>query len=335
MTLLRADARRLPLADGVAHCCVTSPPYWGLRDYGVAGQLGLESTPAEYVAEMVSVFREVRRVLRDDGTLWLNIGDSYAQGGRGGIGDASTLQGGRHNQNESRVALKASARRDKADVPEIRGRTDHGLKPKDMLGMPWRVAFALQADGWWLRSDIIWSKPSPMPEAVTDRPTKAHEYLFLLSKSERYAYDARAIAEPVTGGAHARGGGVNPKSSGKNETTGDRRKDGFNERWRVKQNASFSAAVSDLVDRRNRRTVWTIASEPCPEAHFAVMPTALVKPCILAGSPGGGLVLDPFIGSGTVGRVAEDLGRRWIGCDLSAAYLDIASRRTAQLGMIL
>jgi site-specific DNA-methyltransferase (cytosine-N4-specific) len=357
--------------DDSIHCVVTSPPYWGLRDYGVADQLGLEATPEEYVAEMVKVFRDVRRVLRPDGTLWLNLGDCYAQGGRGGVGETSTLGGSRHNQNESRKAQAArqSFRRDDAEVSATQHRQVVGLKPKDMVGIPWRVAFALQADGWYLRSDIIWSKPNPMPESVTDRPTKAHEYVFLLSKSERYFYDADAIKEPVTGAAHPRGMGVNPKAGpkdngredqglrtstrfgrgagfrgtvGKNEQAGlaiaastNRRRVGFNERWRVKQNASFSAAVTDLIDERNRRTVWSIGTEAFAGAHFATFPRKLVEPCVLAGCPAGGIVLDPFGGSGTVGEVAEALGRRWILLELNPEYAALARQRTAQIGLLV
>lgn len=199
--------------------------------------------------------------------------------------------------------------------------------------VPARLAIALQDDGWYLRSSIIWHKPNPMPEAVTDRPTKAHEHVFLLAKSATYYYDAAAIKEPVTGGSHSRGSGVNPKA-GKNEASGDRRKEGFNERWRVKQNASFSAAVSGLVDERNKRDVWTVSTEPTPDAHFATFPRKLIEPCILAGCPAGGVVLDPFGGSGTTGRVAEDHGRRWILFDLNPEYEAIAKRRTAQTGLL-
>jgi site-specific DNA-methyltransferase (cytosine-N4-specific) len=208
-----------------------------------------------------------------------------------------------------------------------------GLKPKDMVGIPWRVAFALQAAGWYLRADVIWAKPNPMPESVSDRPTKAHEYLFLLTKSPAYHYDADAIKEPASDTSHPRGSGVNPKA-GKNEGTGDRRKDGFNGRWRVKQNASFSAALRGTVETRNKRSVWTIPTEPTPDAHFATFPRKLVEPCILAGCPLGGVVLDPFGGSGTVGRVAEDLGRRWLLFDLNPSYAQIARRKTAQTGLL-
>ena len=300
--LVQADARHLPLRDESVQCVVTSPPYWGLRDYGTLGQLGLEPTPEEYVANMVEVFREVRRVLRPGGTLWLNLGDSYAASRSGPIG-ASTLMGDKHHaQHESRKAKEAAGR------PNSRWRFDPwGLKPKDLVGIPWRVAFALQMDGWYLRSDIIWHKPNPMPESVGDRPTKAHEYLFLLTKSERYFYDADAIKEPVSGTAHARGSGVHPKSAPAGSG--------------VRANESFSAAVRELVDERNKRDVWTVASRPYSGAHFATFPEALVEPCIKAGSRPGDVVLDPFNGSGTTGRVALRLGRSYVGTDISREYL--------------
>jgi DNA modification methylase len=296
------------------HCVVTSPPYWGLRDYDVDEQLGLESTPEEYVAKLVGVFSEVRRVLRPDGTLWLNLGDSYAAGGRGGGG---SYMAERKDGSWQRQAIANGYR----SAPP-------GLKPKDLVGIPWRVAFALQADGWYLRSDIIWSKPNPMPESVRDRPTKAHEYVFLMAKSGKYHYDADAIKESVTGNAHHRGSGVNPKATpGKNEQSGDRRRSGFNKRWKVKQNASFSASVTGVVERRNRRTVWTIPTKPFPDAHFATFPPALVIPCIDAGCPEGGVVLDPFAGAGTTGVVAADRGCRFIGIDINPEYCEMARER--------
>lgn len=270
-TVAIGDCREelLKLPECVFRCCVTSPPYWGLRDYGHPGQLGLESSPDEYVATMVDVFREVRRVLADDGTLWLNLGDAYSMStrGAGGSGKQDTNKGTHHSR---------------------RWRVAPGLKPKDLCGIPWRVVFALQADGWWLRSDIIWAKPNPMPESVTDRPTKAHEYVFLLAKSARYYFGADAVAEEAVCS-----GGV----------------------------------------RRNIRTVWPIASQPYSGAHFATMPPKLAERCILAGSAVGDAVLDPFMGSGTVGRVAEDLGRRWFGIELNPEYADMASGRTSQMGL--
>jgi site-specific DNA-methyltransferase (cytosine-N4-specific) len=312
--LIVADARDLPLRDGCVQTVVTSPPYWGIRDYGKAEQIGLEPDLDTYVSAVVLAFREVWRVLRDDGTAWVNLGDGYDAGTR--TTRCPSSKAGKHGYWTN---------------PLINLRTSTDMGAKQMLAIPWRVALALQADGWILRCDVVWHKPNPMPESVKDRPTKAHEYVFLFSKRERYHYDAEAIKEPVTGTAHARGNGVNPKAAGKNERTGDRRREGFNERWRVKQNASFSGAINGLVDDRNCRSVWTIPTRGYDGAHFATFPEALVEPCILAGCPVGGLVCDPFIGSGTVGAVAERLGRRWVGVDLS--YQELAQERTAQRGI--
>lgn len=271
VSLYHGDALEvLPkLPAGSVHCAITSPPYWGLRDYGVEGQLGLEPTPEEYVERMVAVFREVWRVLRDDGTLWLNLGDSYYHGGNG---QRDPVRWPKQSRNEGCRELPKHAKR--------------VGRPKDMVGIPWRVALALQADGWYLRSDVIWHKPTPMPEAVKDRPTKAHEYIFLLTKSARYHYDAKAIAEPVTGNAHCRGSGVNPKAkipAGWDTGEGDHREK--RGRYpRPKQNESFSGAVSGLVEKRNKRTVWTVQSVPYPGAHFATFPPKLIEPCIKAGT---------------------------------------------------
>ena len=287
------------LAEGSVDCCVTSPPYWGLRDYGADGQIGLEATVDEYVGRMVEVFREVRRVLSPSGTLWLNLGDKYA-GARSGAPGASGITSGRNH----RAASGARGRH---------GGKGHGCKAKDLIGLPWRVAFALQADGWYLRSDIIWHKTNPMPEAVKDRPTRCHEYLFLLSPSPRYTYDADAIKVPASPNTHSRGSGVNPKA--KANAAGAR------------QNASFSAAVSGVVTERNRRTVWTIPQEPLSEAHFATYPTKLVEPCILAGCPAGGTVLDPFGGAGTTGLVADRLGRHAVLVEINPEYIEIARSR--------
>jgi DNA modification methylase len=292
-------------------CCVTSPPYWGLRDYGHADQLGLEPTPAEYVANMVDVFRAVRRVLKDDGVLWLNLGDSYASG---------TV--GRNDTDDASLARRAAAYgtgtglgtgpREKASA---RPRPD-GMKPKDLCGIPWRVAFALQSDGWYLRSDVIWAKPNPMPESVTDRPTKAHEYVFLLSKSARYFYDIEAIREPVS-----------PNWSTSNAPTMPEHVDELSGRKEQVRRAY------DVPKGANARTVWSVATEPFSGAHFATMPPALAERCILAGSRIGDTVLDPFLGSGTVGMVAERNGRRWFGCELNPAYESIIKERTAQAGL--
>jgi len=289
------------LEAGSVRCCVTSPPYWGLRDYGVAGQIGLERTPEEYVSRLVAVFAEVRRVLADDGTLWLNLGDSYT----GGANSGGT------NRNNGGPAVRTGLAPKRGD----------GLKPKDLVGVPWRVAFALQADGWWLRSDIIWAKPNPMPESVTDRPTKAHEYLFLLAKSERYFYEATAVAEPTDGRTwHDVTGPPRTDVPGQTKQDGHgRRHKGFNGRY-------FSEPPPTT---RNRRSIWTVATQPFPEAHFAVMPTALVEPCVLAGSAPGDTVLDPFAGSGTVGVVALRHGRRFVGIELNPGYVEMARKRIA------
>jgi DNA modification methylase len=315
--IIRADSREIPLRAGCVQTVVTSPPYWGLRDYGVSGQIGLEPTPDEYVATMVGVFREVRRVLRDDGTVWLNLGDSYANDGKYG-GETGGKQAYLDDNSRKRCG---------------REKRITGLKAKDLIGIPWRVAFALQADGWYLRSDIVWAKPNPMPESVTDRPTRSHEYIFLLSKRERYFYDADAIREPVSGTANGRGAGVNPKAFGANSRVMQDREPSHSNARKIKQNESFSAACRGLVDERNKRSVWAVNSEPTPEAHFATFPQKLIEPCILAGARAGDLVLDPFLGSGTVGRVCERLGRRWVGLELSDAYIGIAENRTAQRGL--
>jgi DNA modification methylase len=253
-------AKLLKIPDNTFHTCITSPPYWGMRDYGHSGQIGAEELLPDYVDNLVSVFREVRRVLREDGTFWLNLGNTYTSGGRA--------------WRDTDVKNKGRAMSYRPDTPE-------GLKPKDLIGVSWMVAMALQLDGWYLRSDIIWHKPNCQPESVKDRVTVAHEYLFMFSKSEGYYFDQEAIKEATTDG------------------------DG----------------------RKNRRTVWSINTEPCKEAHFAVFPRALVRPCVLAGSPPDGLVLDPFFGSGTVGVVAIESGRRCMGVEAKPEYVEIAKER--------
>jgi DNA modification methylase len=301
-----AGLRTLP--DASVHCCVTSPPYWGLRDYGHDGQIGLEQTPEEYVARMVEVFREVRRVLRDDGTLWLNLGDSYCGGG-GYAPDAPCNR--QRAEGESWGTMNAfSVREGEARKKARPGYTPPGLKPKDLVGIPWRVAFALQADGWWLRQDIIWHKPNPMPESVRDRCTKAHEYVFLLTKSERYYYDAEAVSEASVGEL--------PISRMKNHEGTKRAKI---------QSLAASTLGTPANQTRNRRSVWTVTTKPYSGAHFAVMPPDLVEPCIKAGCPEGGTVLDPFAGSGTTLAVAAELGRNAIGCELNPEYIALAERR--------
>ena len=302
---------REQFADESVQCCVTSPPYWGLRDYGVEGQLGLEATPELYVAKMVEVFREVKRVLKKDGTLWINLGDSYASTPPGnttkGVSVKSTLHGVNGVSGAYRDTLAQSVQTKRNTIVGC-------LKPKDLVGIPWRVAFALQADGWYLRSDIIWHKPNPMPESVTDRCTKSHEYLFLLSKNERYYYDADAIAEPLETPAHAPG----------NKKVDASRND-----------ADQMQKVWGLSGTRNKRTVWTVATSPYAEAHFATFPPKLIEPCILAGCPSGGLVLDPFAGSGTTIQVAQQLGRQGVGIELNPAYITLAEARTEQTGLPL
>jgi DNA modification methylase len=317
---------------------VTSPPYWGLRDYGTAkweggdaecqhqgmdartvsggagkqytnagsnrvysgdcacgakridNQIGLEPTPDAYVAKMVQVFTEVRRVLKDDGTLWLNLGDSY------GHGTSSTRK----------ESVNGAVGGWKSEANQIQR---NGIKAKDLVGIPWRVAFALQADGWYLRSDIIWAKPNPMPESVTDRPTKAHEYLFLMSKQERYWYDADAISEALSCEAHAPG---NKKLD-----------DSINDHGQMDK-------VWGANGKRNRRTVWSVTTQPYPEAHFATFPPKLIEPCILAGSKTGDTVLDPFHGAGTTAMVSKQFGRRYVGIELNPAYLELSMKRIQQ-----
>lgn len=290
-TVIQGDALSVlsDLDSGLARCCVTSPPYWGLRDYGVAGQIGLEAAFSEYVDRLVAVFREVSRVLADDGTLWLVIGDSYSHGGNG---SRDPEKWPRQSRNDHRIQHAKMA---------------SGLKRKDLVGIPWRVAFALQEDGWYLRSDIIWHKPSPMPESVTDRPTKAHEYIFLLSKQAHYYYNVEAIREPTTRGL-----------AGSSFTTG---KTGINGRGRVSDKAREDGT------ERNKRSVWTVASQPYADAHFAVFPPKLIEPCILAGSAVGDTVLDPFSGTGTTGIVALRHGRNYLGIELNPEYVDMSRRR--------
>jgi DNA modification methylase len=377
VTIHVGDCRKVlaTFPDQAVHCCVTSPPYWGLRDYGtgqwvggdpecdhkgrsqtsskstlgewnngggteykegaggmpfasrckkcgatrIDAQIGLEASVEEFVATMVAVFREVRRVLRDDGTLWLNLGDTYNSGPSGGLG-GSTLGGGQSNQEVSNRCGRALI---------------YGLKPKNLIGIPWMVAFALRADGWYLRQDIIWHKPNPMPESVEDRCTKAHEYLFILSKSARYHYDADAIREPGSPDSHARYARGWPGNQTLSRTMEHMHRPGVNpkaeiaDRDTTRANASFSGAVKDVVAERNKRSVWTIPSQPYSGAHFATFPEALVKPCILAGCPRMGTVLDPFGGSGTTGRVAIELGRNAVLVELNPDYANLARQRCA------
>jgi len=278
---------------GSVNCCVTSPPYFGLRDYGNDEQIGLEETPEAFVESLVKVFREVKRVVADDGTLWLNLGDSYAAGGGG---PKPSNIGGSCNKVPASMPRKASA----------------GLKPKDLIGIPWRVAFALQQDGWYLRQDIIWSKPNPMPESVTDRCTKAHEYIFLLSKKPKYYYDHKAIKEQLKG---------KPESRNKN-------KEGYQADYAKGDRFSEGERVFGADGLANKRSVWEVTTKPYSGAHFATFPPDLIKPCILAGCPAGGTVLDPFGGSGTTGMVALELGRSAELIELNPEYVKIIEART-------
>jgi len=360
------------LPDASVQCCVTSPPYYGLRDYGtgtweggdpecnhnpqkpdggeragrtlplgrggiyrdvctkcgavrIDNQIGLEQTPDDYVAKLVEVFQEVKRVLKDDGTLWLNLGDSYFSDTKG--------CGGHSDKQDSNIG----SRYEKIKFPR------NGLKPKDLIGIPWRVAFALQADGWWLRQDIIWHKPNPMPESVKDRCTKAHEYVFLLTKSARCYYDAASIYEPANydgrkdtvfkgsvkfnGNTIARVGGERwPKRlypDGPNQTLHDHKHSGYFK----EDGTELFRRDGDGLPARNKRSVWTITTQPYKEAHFAVMPEKLVEPCILAGSKTGDIVLDPFSGAGTVAVVAVKNRRNYIGIELNPDYVEMSKRR--------
>jgi DNA modification methylase len=292
-------------AEGVrAQMCVTSPPYFGLRDYGHEGQIGLEQTPEEYIAAMVEVFRCVRDVLSDDGTLWLNIGDSYAStGGHGSIG-ATSQRAGRSNI-EVQNARKGYAGGD-------------GIKTKDLIGIPWMLAFALRADGWYLRQDIIWHKPNPMPESVRDRCTKAHEYVFLLSKSGRYYFDSEAMKEPAAQG-------VKTGQSTFNGVTADG--DTKTQSTVIRHGLGASTLRSTPDGTRNRRSVWSVATRPYKGAHFAAFPPALIEPCILAGSRPCDIVLDPFMGSGTTAQVALQHGRQYLGCELNPEYEALQQQR--------
>jgi len=298
--VIQGDVREVlkTLDEESVQCVVTSPPYWGLRDYGVDGQLGLEATPEEFVENMVDVFREVKRVLRKDGTLWLNLGDTYCGTGHKGEHTDPKHKEGRNGQ---KIALNNKVA---------------GLKSKDLIGIPWRVALALQADGWYLRSDIIWNKPNPMPEAVKDRPTKSHEYIFLLTKSAKYYYDAEAIKEKVTGNSHA--GRKDKKLSPNSFYEVEESK--FNNRkgtWKP----------TYLPEKRNKRSVWKLSSKPYSEAHFATFPEELPETCIKAGTQKGDVVLDIFAGSGTTLRVASMLGRKGIGIELNPEYIKILKKR--------
>lgn len=298
------------IADNSVQCVVTSPPYWGLRDYGADGQIGLEESPSVFIEQLCKVFDEVWRVLKDDGTLWVNLGDSYAGSGKGSPGNF-----GKHAPSGSARHLE---HKHSGIVPE-------GLKPKDLVGIPWRFAFAMQDRGWYLRQDIIWHKPNPMPESVTDRCTKAHEYIFLLTKKPKYYFDNQSIKEPVS------------------EVSLKRAEYGWDSDRPSTKNASMGGSgihVEKMGTRfvnpegRNKRSVWTITTKPYKEAHFATYPPDLIEPCILAGSKEGDIILDPFSGSGTTGEVALKHGRHYIGLELNPDYAEISRKRiTEAIGM--
>lgn len=296
----RETMRRWAQEGVKVQTCVTSPPYYGLRDYGHEDQLGLEETPEQYIANMVEVFSCVKDILADDGTLWLNIGDSYA----GNNSQAS---------NNGRAGFGNPRER-------VVNRTGDGLKTKDLIGIPWMLAFALRADGWYLRQDIIWHKPNPMPESVQDRCTKAHEYIFLLSKSPKYYYDYEAIKEDAIGER----GGAPLKARNTEFRQGNVKSvnEGLANGWQPSEN-------------RNKRSVWTVTTKPYDGAHFAVFPSDLIEPCILAGAPVGGIVLDPFMGSGTTAQVAQNLGRQYMGCELNPEYKPLQDKRLSQLSLEL
>lgn len=297
------------IEDRSVNCCVTSPPYWGLRDYGVEGQIGLEETPEAYVQRLVEVFREVRMVLRDDGTLWLNLGDSYAGSGKGPAGNLGKKHNERHMEHTNSS-----------------GNIPNGLKAKDLIGIPWKVAFALQADGWYLRQDIIWHKPNPMPESVTDRCTKSHEYIFLLSKSQKYYYDYEAIKEES----------VDFENSSKRyeHSFGGSKSEQLLETGQVH---TRPIGNREFDGKRNKRDVWTIPTQPFSGAHFATFPKDLIRPCIRAGCPANGIVIDPFMGSGTTACVCIEENRNYLGIELNHEYIKIAENRigsTERAGLI-
>jgi DNA modification methylase len=295
-------------SEGIkAQTCITSPPYYGLRDYGHEGQIGLEETPEEYIAAMVEVFRCVRDVLADDGTLWLNIGDSYYN----------------YRPGKGQALVKQSVANNDQDLPQTcarRGNKLDGLKEKDLIGIPWMLAFALRADGWYLRQDIIWHKPNPMPESVQDRCTKAHEYIFLLSKSQKYYYDYESIKEVSVDPEGSANRYKTPFFAGEKHESGGYSPIG----------ATHTKGIKEFDGNRNKRSVWTVTTKPYEGAHFAVFPPDLIEPCVLAGAPVGGIVLDPFMGSGTTAQVAQNLGRQYLGCELNPEYKKLQWQRLRQ-----
>jgi DNA modification methylase len=301
------------LADQSVNCVVTSPPYWGLRDYGNDGQIGLEQEPEDFINELVSVFREVKRVLRDDGTLWLNIGDSYSGSGKGTAGNLGKKHNERHLEHKTGGLIPT------------------GTKPKDLVGIPWMLAFALRADGWYLRQDIIWHKPNPMPESVRDRCTKAHEYIFLLSKSPKYYFDSEAMKEPAKYPFDNRGARADSRAGTSMNSVGGKTGIRFGgNKYGDSDDPKHSTKSGNeyiATGTRNKRSVWSVTTRPFKGAHFATFPPALIEPCILAGCPEGGTVLDPFFGAGTTGLVAQRHNRKWIGCELNPEYAAIAQAR--------
>lgn len=368
-TILQGDCLETlkTLDAGIIQTVVTSPPYFGLRDYGVDGQIGLEESPEAYVAKLVAVFREVRRVLADDGTLWLNLGDSYAGSGKGptghnGIGDQELRQG-----FSSRGSSIGSRHGDSGHTSGVK--PPQGMKAKDLIGIPWMVAFALRADGWYLRQDIIWAKPNPMPESVTDRCTKSHEYIFLLSKSARYYYNAEAIMEPLAASSvsrlsqdmeHQAGSSRVPgktngnmKAVSKNlqpdgqqpnsmhlrraEGLSDEQYQARNKRdvWSISEDEFIQFLKWKAEQATHKKDVWMVTTKPYSEAHFATFPPDLIEPCILAGSKEGDIVLDPFNGSGTTGATAVKYHRNYIGCELNPAYIELTNRRLGTVQPVL
>lgn len=323
------------LPDNIIDCCITSPPYYGLRDYGVEGQIGLEETPEKYIQKLVDVFHEVKRVLKDDGTLWVNIGDSYA-GGAGRWGGSDFISDKQTSNNGSLSQISVSKKWQHKTI-----------KSKDLIGIPWMLAFALRTDGWYLRQDIIWHKPNPMPESVKDRCTKSHEYIFLLSKSPHYYFDYEAIQEEATG----YDGRKDTMHKGSNKYTqecmpGMQKQEmasRAHERWKFKNLQDKGQTTQTMHERRaegkqdilypvrNKRDVWRVPTKPNKEAHFATFPEDLIRPCILAGCDVGGVVLDPFFGSGTTGMVAQKYNRNYLGIELNPEYISIANKRNSNV----
>ena len=331
--IIQGDALEVlkTLPEGSVNCCITSPPYFGLRDYSRDGQIGLETTPEDYVRKLMDVFREVKRVLKDDGTLWLNLGDSYVGGGFG-VSKDENYDLGKQCTNRGTADFETRKK-----LGKLKAKID-GLKSKDLIGIPWRVAFALQADGWYLRQDIIWAKPNPMPESVTDRCTKSHEYIFLLSKKPKYYFDNEAIKEKSVGDDPRMIDGFVPKSvNGKHAN--DKQNSSNRKKYKpteagggtsmVNHNGYFKADGSPIgtAGKRNKRDVWTITVSSFAEAHFATFPKALIEPMVLAGCPKGGAILDPFMGAGTTAVVAKRNNRKYLGIELNGDYIKIAAER--------